>query len=170
VYLDGTGDYLVLTGSTDLAFGTSNFTVEFWVNITVNGVFYDSRPASSDGVYVTIGPSDFPASSGNSVALVVSGSRRITGTANIKDGAWHHVAVARNGTTTKLFVDGVQTGSNYTDTNNYLNGTSRPIIASQGYTAGTAIPTGYIDDLRITKSVARYTENFTPPTSTFKLK
>jgi hypothetical protein len=164
-YFDGSGDYLGLTGGSNLAFGTGDFTVEFWVNITGNGVFYDSRPASTDGVYVTVAASDFPSASGDSVSLVVSGSRRITGTANIKNGAWHHVAVCRSGSTTKLFVDGVQTGSDYTDTNNYLNGASRPFIGSQGFTAGSAIPTGYISDLRAVKGTALYTTTFTPPTA-----
>ena len=169
IFFGGTGDYLLMNGGQNFAFGTGNFTVEFWVNITDNGVFYDSRPTSTDGVYVTIASNDFPSASGNSVSLVVSGSRQITGTTVIKDGTWHHVAVCRSATTTKLFVDGVQTGSSYSDSNNYLNGANRPVIASQGYTLATALPIGYMDDIRITKGVARYTANFTPPTASFNV-
>ena len=169
IFFGGTGDYLLMNGGQNFAFGTGNFTIEFWVNITVNGVFYDSRPTSTDGVYITIASDDFPSASGSSVSLVVSGSRRITGTTVIKDGTWHHVAVCRSATTTKLFVDGVQTGSSYSDSNNYLNGANRPVIASQGYTLATSLPIGYIDDFRITTGAARYTSNFSPPTESFNL-
>jgi hypothetical protein len=163
MYFDGTGDYLITNGGVNFAFGTGNFTVEFWVNISGNGVFYDSRPLSTDGLYVTIAASDFPAASGNSVSFVVSGARQITGTAVIKDSLWHHVALCRVSGITRLFVDGLQTGSSYTDANNYLNGANRPVIGSQGYTLATAVPTGYIDDMRITKGYGLYFESFTVP-------
>ena len=163
MYFDGTGDYLITNGGVNFAFGTGNFTVEFWVNISGNGVFYDSRPLTTDGVYVTIAASDFPAASGNSVSFVVNGARQITGTAVIKDSLWHHVALCRVSGTTRLFVDGLQTGSSYTDANNYLNGANRPVIGSQGYTLATAVPTGYVDDMRITKGYGLYFESFTVP-------
>jgi hypothetical protein len=65
-----------------------------------------------------------------------------------------------------MFLDGVQTGSTYTDTTTYI--ASNPIIGAS-YSGGASITNsfnGYIDDLRITR-FARYTANFTPPTSTF---
>jgi hypothetical protein len=66
-----------------------------------------------------------------------------------------------------MFVNGVQEGSTYTDSTNYLNPTGRPWIAINANTTNTSSLNGYIDDLRITKGVARYTENFTPPTKAF---
>jgi hypothetical protein len=167
VAFDGTGDYLSLTGGTNLAFGTGDFTIEFWVNITANGVFYDGRPLTTDGDYVTIAASDFPSSADNSVSFVQNGQKRIIGTAVIKDGLWHHVAVCKSSGTTRLFVDGVQTGGSYTDPNNYLNGASRPVIGSQGYTLATGVPTGFISNLRAIKGTALYTSTFTPPTQLF---
>ena len=63
-------------------------------------------------------------------------------------------------------MNGLQTGATYTDTLNYINSPARIGDRNDG-----AIPTaslnGYIDDLRITKGVARYTSNFTPPTAPF---
>jgi hypothetical protein len=64
-----------------------------------------------------------------------------------------------------LFLDGVQTGSTYTDTNNYIDSPVRVGGANDG--SSVASTNGYIDDFRITKGVARYTANFTPPTLPF---
>ena len=48
--------------------------------------------------------------------------------------------------------------------------TSRKAIGSWWSTGSMSQTYGYIDDLRITKGYARYTSNFTPPSSAFKDK
>ena len=76
---------------------------------------------------------------------------------------WNHIAVSRSGSTIYAFVNGtlVYSGAN---TTNYIAG---PLsIASIPTSAGNTV-SGYVDDLRITKGVARYTSNFTAPTSAF---
>jgi hypothetical protein len=75
---------------------------------------------------------------------------------------WQYIAIARSGTTLKGYVNGssvVTTTSTYNFsavTNTYIG--SNPSTGSQDFN-------GYLDDLRITKGYARYTSNFTPPTS-----
>lgn len=80
---------------------------------------------------------------------------------------WYHVAVSRAAGSTRLFVNGVQSGSTYVDSNNY--GASAPLGIGTYYAAGSPWTTqtlnGYMQDLRITRGVARYTANFTPPTA-----
>ena len=66
-----------------------------------------------------------------------------------------------------MFVNGTQAGSTYTDTTAYLNPAQRPLLGASGSSVGNDAFAGYIDDLRITKGVARYTANFTPPTAPF---
>ena len=79
----------------------------------------------------------------------------------------YHIALCRSGTATKLFINGTQSGSTYTDSSTYLSTQSRPVIAGGGLTLGASPFNGYIDDLRITKGVARYTANFVPPIQAF---
>jgi hypothetical protein len=62
-------------------------------------------------------------------------------------------------------LNGTQEGSTYTDSTNYLNGANRPVIGADSSTLGNLPLNGFIDDLRITKGVARYTANFTAQTS-----
>ena len=63
-------------------------------------------------------------------------------------------------------MDGLQTGSTYTDTLNYIASPVRIGDGNDGVSP-TASFSGYIDDFRITKGIARYTSNFTPPTAPF---
>jgi hypothetical protein len=66
----------------------------------------------------------------------------------------------------RLFRDGVQVGSNATDTTNWVStGAAGARIGANFSGAQTFF--GYIDDLRITKGIARYTTTFTPPTEAF---
>ena len=166
---DGTGDYLLLQAGPNLALGSGDFTIEMWFYVTTTAAvqaLMDFRPTSTDGVYPLI----YISASGTSIILDVSAGTRITGTTTISTNTWYHFALARSGTSTKMFVNGTQVGSTYTDSNNYLVGTNRPVIAGNGFTLGNNPLTGYIDDLRITKGYARYTANFTAPTAAFPIQ
>jgi hypothetical protein len=163
---DGTGDYLVPNGAgTNLGFvfGTGDFTIEFWVYF-ISGlgsdiVLYDSRPLSTNGVYPTL-----YVNSSSQLSYVVSGADRITSGSAFSATQWYHIALCRSGTSTRMFINGVQVGSTYSDSNNYLNPARRPVIAINGFNETAAPLNGYIDDLRITKA-ARYTTSFTPQRS-----
>jgi hypothetical protein len=171
-YFDGTGDYLVTyspAANQSIAFGTGSFTVEFWFNASSNAgsqQLFDTRPTgqSSTSQYIAL-----TYLSGSLNYYTATANPAISGGA-VTAGVWNHVALSRSGTSTRLFVNGVQVGSTYTDSQNYLGSINRPIIATDGNSPNTANFTGFISDLRITRGVARYTANFTPPTAAFKTK
>jgi hypothetical protein len=164
---DGTGDYLVPNvATTDLyAFGSGNFTIEFWLYLnSVSGyiVPYDGRASGANSTTPTIYLNS------STLSYYANGADRITGS-SLSTGQWYHIAVARSGTSTKLFINGTQSGSTYTDSITYTNTINRPIIGGDGNAPNTNLVNGYIDDLRITKGYARYTSNFTAPTSAFPI-
>lgn len=170
IYFDGTGDYLSATGgvatSSSFAFGTGNFTVELWIYpTTTSGTqqIIDTRPSGTAStsryfnlVYLTGNINYYT----GGVSPAISG-----GTMNVSN--WHHVAVVRNSNVTRMYVNGTQVGSNYTDTQDYIAGINRPILGVDGNNPTVNYFFGYIDSLRITKGIARYTSNFTAPTSPF---
>lgn len=159
---DGTSDYLTATLS---ALGTGDFTIEFWIyfnSISTTYLIYDTRPSGSNGWYPTI---YFDASAGL-INYYSSSAVRITGTVATPAGAWHHVALCRSSGSTRLFINGTQSGSTFTDSNSYLSTTGRPTIGADGNSLGANCLNGYIDDLRVT-TVARYTSNFTPRAKAF---
>jgi hypothetical protein len=169
---DGTGDYLVTYSpavNQNIAFGTGNFTVEFWFYAPSNAgtqQLYDTRPTGqgSTSQYIAL-----TYLSGSLNYYTATANPAISGGA-VTAGVWNHVALSRSGTSTRLFINGTQAGSTYTDSQNYLGSVNRPILATDGNSPNTANFTGYISDLRITKGVARYTANFTPPTEPFQDK
>jgi hypothetical protein len=83
---------------------------------------------------------------------------------------WQHLAITRdNNNVTRIFVDGVQSGSNGSSTENFSNTTDLSVGSYQGTGDGYDWR-GYLDDIRMTRGLARYTANFTPPTSALAVK
>jgi hypothetical protein len=163
---DGAGDYLSLDGSSDFAAGTGDFAIDLWVRIAATGVYhylYDGRPSGTgSGAYNSI-----YVNSSNSLEYYANGGTRITGTTALTTGAWYHVALTRSGTSTKLFLNGTQEGSTYSDSTNYTIGTSRPMIGVSGFDGSGSPLNGWIDELRVSKGAARWTANFTPPSAAY---
>jgi len=76
---------------------------------------------------------------------------------------WHHVAVTRAGTAVKVFLDGAVVGTG-TSSATFLSASSCRI---GGASWGSSINGGYVDEVRITNGIARYTAAFTPPDAPF---
>ena len=155
VYFDGTGDYLDVPSNAVFTLGTGDFTIEGWMymNSVTTGTLYDSRTGVSSVspvIYLTSGV----------LAYYVAGSNVITGP-TLLTGQWYHIAVVRNSGSTKMYLNGTQTGSTYTDSNNYVIG--GPKIGA-GYSNANLL-TGYISNLRVVKGTAVYTANTTAPTT-----
>lgn len=154
--------YGLSASHTDYAFGTNDFTIELalYGNAVSTRVIFDMRPAASEGAYAALSMN----SSGN-LFYYVSSSTRITGTAVLTSGAWQRVAVSRVSGTTRMFVDGTQVGSSWTDSTTYLQ--SRIVIGAQSKTLGSDPFNGWSDEIRITNGVGRYSGNYTVATAAF---
>jgi hypothetical protein len=160
LYLDGTGDYLTFPSNSQFAYGTGNFTIECWVYFAAGSSYrqiFSNRPTagsvSSEGS-LAINPS-------NGLTWYTN-TFIIDYTTSIGTNQWVHIAICRNGSSLKVFANGVQVGS--TTNSDNLTSTSFTIGANGN---GSEAFNGYIDELRLTKGVARYTTNFTPQTSEF---
>ena len=161
IAFDGTGDYLSVASNADFAYGTGDFTIEMWIYKTggIGGkLLFDQRTAASTNYAPAV-----VLSSGGVLQYNDGAANIITGATVVTLNTWHHVAISRSGTSTKLFLDGVQEGSTYTDTRNYIQ---TPVIIGARFD-GTLGWQGYIDEVRISKGIARYTTTFTPSTTAF---
>jgi hypothetical protein len=161
--LDGTNDSISLSSSGDLGFGTDkDFTVDFWAYTNTTGLssatLIDFRANGTDAEGLSIAYR-----AAGEVDVRVGTTTAITGSgAGIGTGAWHHIALARSGTNTRLFVDGTQRGIKTSDTTDY--GSTKPLVIGADYDGGSNNVTGWIDEFRVEYDVAKYTANFTAPT------
>ena len=80
---------------------------------------------------------------------------------------WYHVAVCRSGTDTRIFVNGTQSGATTTINKTLCADNVRPLTIGADVGGNAQAMNGYIDDLRFTKGVARYTGAFSVPTAAF---
>jgi hypothetical protein len=162
---DGAGDYLTVPSTPNLAF-QGNFTVEAWLYLT-------SYPSSANAMYVCDFRNGSTSNFGFGVigsagvakpyAFVGSGPVDATGTTSLSLNTWYHIAMVRSGSTVTYYLNGV---SDATFSTSFSQGVTGMTIGAR-YTGATEYVAGYIDDLRITKGVARYTANFTAPTTAF---
>lgn len=156
---DGTGDYLTVTdANNELDLGTQDFTIEFWVRFNAVGAtryLIDYRQAST----ADVAPSIYIHST-NTIRYQTATTARIVSTTVFTTGKWYHIALSRSAGISRLFVNGGQEGGNYTDANNFIAVTQILIGTIQG--GLSAWHNGWIDELRISVGIGRYTSNFTP--------
>jgi hypothetical protein len=163
-YFDGSGDYLSTPSTSNLAFGSDDFTIEAWV--------YANALGSYNAVFAQW--PDNGGTANNSYVLESVGSNMnfywVAGTTlygpatpgTVEIGVWTHYAICRNGNTLYPFKNGILgTTVSITQT---LNSPSSDVTIG-GAVAGGGNWNGYIANLRVLKGTAVYTSNFTPPTS-----
>jgi hypothetical protein len=158
-YFDGSGDYLTVPSNAAFNLGTT-FTIEFWFYRTIDqSMRIVSRQDGSppyNGYNISYGEVAgqwyFDASA-SSITFADGGLSNI----------WVHYAWVVNGTSGKVYRNGVQVGSTATQTaQTPSTNTTLLIGAREGPTNYVG---GYISNLRIVKGTAVYTAAFTPPTA-----
>ena len=154
-------EYISTPSSSEFAFGTGSYTIEFWLkpltaSITGTKTVLDFRTAATEvagRLYLEAGQ----------VRYNVNGSDLVTsGLTTLSANTYYHIAVVRSSTTLKLYIDGVEAGSG-TDSSNYA---AKPLRIGGDY-AGANEFAGYIDELRIS-TTNRYTAAFTAPAGIFQ--
>lgn len=144
----------------DFRFGTGDFTVEGWFRplapTTGFGGFFRKGQNTSDGLQLAVSPS--------ALTLRANGTTDSSVSVSLSTTAWSHVAFVREGTTIRFFANGVLAG---TATRSFDHSSTDPMIVGSAGGDGRFAYKGMIDDLRITKGIALYASNFTPPSAPF---
>jgi hypothetical protein len=167
---NGTTAYLSIPDDDDFTFGSGDFTIDMWIRFTsVEGiqVFANQGDDNTDlswflrynntnnlqFYYTTDGISTIPVSFSWTPSIDV----------------WYHVAIIRNNSDIKAFINGLQIGSTYNISTTILYNTSA--VFEIGKRTSTTFPTqffsGYIDEVRVSKGIARWTSNFSVPISEY---
>jgi hypothetical protein len=164
ILLDGTGDYLSIGNDTALALG-STWTIEFFVYLNTFGAGASRNGFISTGTLNTTGHLQIYSESGPVLIARCGGTGSNdaeSGSSPFSTATWTHLAFVCNNLATTIYVSGSANG-----TGTLASASTVPITRiGNAVFAGYDLD-GYIDDLRITKGVARYTANFTPPAAQF---
>lgn len=156
--------------------GTSDFTWEFWAYFSnVNGSKLlisrqDNGTLSNNLMVLRI------QLNANKLAYLLRDKVNttvysISGNTSLSANVWYHIALTRASGVFRLYLNGVLEATN-TPAELTLDATNTKLVTG-GLLIGTnstpdnVYMNGYIDDVRLTKNVARYTANFTPPTKAF---
>jgi hypothetical protein len=164
-FFNGSAGYIFPPTTAAFSFGTANFTIESWVYPTQSasgnlGIYAISAGGGAVAKFVvfldTLTPNChfFGLTNGNNIYTKA--------TSAVPVNQWSHIAFVRSGTTWTWYINGVASGSGTNSTN--ISFTTQPIYIGYGGQVFFNYFQGYIDDLRITKGVAR---TITLPTSAF---
>ena len=173
--LDGNSDYLTIPDSDDWTFDSGDFTIDFWVRFntlpsasnyeTILAHYQDATNQWRITLYNSSGTyswrfAHFPNSGSADLAIYKN--------TTISINTWYHVALVRNGNNWMFFQGGTQIGTTTIDIDDVHNFAGSLVI---GETSGGGSKwfNGWIDELRISVGIARWTENFTPPTEEYSV-
>ncbi len=159
--LDGTGDFVNIASQPDFEFSTDDFCIEAWIYPTTSGTYqtlFDFRTSSGDTSGIILGLTNL-----NALYFYYNGNYRVGPAGTVSLNTWTHIALSRTSGTTKAFINGTQVGVDYTDANSYP---ARPLRIGADPN-GLYTFTGYIDEVRISRGVSRYSTTFVTPTAAF---
>lgn len=156
---DGTGDYLNSADSADWNFADGDFTIDFWlransISASDTAIFFQGGGSPNFWELGYDTTSIYFKASGTTVSVAWSPSTA----------TWYHVAVVRTGNNIMFFIDGTQQGTTQAWSTTVADYSGALLIGS-----GNAAQelNGWLDELRISKGIARWTTTFTPPSSEY---
>lgn len=167
VYFDGTTDYLSIPDHADWDIGSGDFTIDFWVRRNGTGHLLgqiDSGHTVSNASFnLYIDGSNYV------IGRIASGGTwyTVTGTTALSTGTWYHVAFIRNGNDLNLYIDGTVEGGTTDVTGITANNSTYQVGIGRFGEFTSSLYTGWLDEIRISTGIARWTANFTPETSAY---
>ena len=136
---------------------SGDFTMEIWA-------YWSAAPVLDNGIFTLRGSGWEVAVDSTGVIKFYNGTSNVisSSAAAVSYNVWHHIALVRSGTTVTLYLDGVSQGSSTQAAALTLTG-----VYVGAFSSTLEFMSGYLDEFRITKGVARYTSDFTPSASAF---
>ena len=159
-FISSVNSYITTPGSTDWVLGTGDFTVEWFSYQTTLSQFQRAYtigdyPSIFTGVSIEAGTFYYWA----------NGPFRYSASSASTANTWIHWAVVRQSGVTKIYRNGTQLGSQFTDTYDIQNAVTPLAIGNTNTFATNSALVGYLTNFRWVKGLAVYTGNFTVPTS-----
>jgi len=168
----GSNSGIFIPATADLEFGSGDFTIEFFwypASTSRQGLYHGSVGTDwSLGIdYNSVGTNKlgiWASSTGTSWNIInADAAGNGIGTTTVPQNQWNHIAYVRNGSTWRLYLNGVQEVSVTSASTLVSRSASRKVIG-QWFNATALTPaSGFISNFRAVKGVAVYTSAFTVP-------
>jgi hypothetical protein len=159
VFAGTASSYLTVANDADFRFGTGDFTISWWQNMTAGQSFprvfsMGNYPSATIGVSIE----------GSTFYFWIGGGANSFGSVTVT-GTWNFFAITRSGTSVRVFLNGNQIGSTLTSSYNFNDITNAFTIGNEGSKSVGAAFRGNITNFNWVKGTAQYTANFTRPTT-----
>ena len=161
------GDFISTPDSADWDFDAGDFTIEFFIRLSTvaSSQCFISQEQDLNNRWRF----QFDNTVGAAFTALLGGVLQVDFSQGATTGwsadTWYHVAVTRDGNDFDIYRDGTSIAS-VTDSSDMPNVAAALRIGQNA--AGSTLPVqGWMDEVRITKGVARYTGSFSAPTSPF---
>ena len=158
--LNGTTGYMTLPASTDWAFGTGDYTVEWFQYMTAtptNPRVFSVGNYSTAAIAVSI--------EGGIFYLWEASGFRFSSSLASYTNTWIHFAISRISGQTRVFRNGLQIGITFSDTNNINNSSSVFAIGQESTPTSNSYFPGYLTSFRVCKGLGVYSGSFIKPTT-----
>jgi hypothetical protein len=158
---DGSGDSIDTAVGSNVAFGTDSFTVDFWLRLNSTAAVYTGlfeAGVFTNGILIQ--------RITGGIDVWINGTKRLQPAWSPSTGTWYHMALVRNGSTVALYVDGVSLASATDASNIDCTGSGTVRFGSSIHLTGQDLD-GWLDEIRISNGVARWTTGFTPPSGAY---
>lgn len=174
ISLNGSTQYVNILDSDDWNFGSGDFTIEGLVNFNSTGTSHIcSQWGDGGGSPDTNRAFTLNTRNGNLIEFTyttdgVTESSIQSDTVTYSTGSWHHIATTRKGNVLRFFLDGIIRGSGDLGTDSIYNSTRNLNIGTYKDGQGEFI-NGLVDEIRILKGEAVWTDNFAPLNQPYSL-
>lgn len=169
-FVVSSSQYLSIPDSADWAFGTGDFTIDFWVrfnSLSTTQYFWNQYVDVNDrigfGWQVGTGKFEFYVVSGGSVTIDFTSN----GSLGLSTNTWYHIAIVRSGNSWYMFLDGTSMAGAYTNSNSVVDIAASALIGSYAAQSGFYVD-GWLDEYRVSKGIARWSSNFTPANAPYQ--
>jgi hypothetical protein len=164
-YFDGSGDYIRTPYTSDFDLSSGDFTIDAWFR---SNSFSSVQVITSKDTYGSSYDWSVRIASSTTINIYTNGTNdHLTATVpTMSTGTWYHVAVVSYSGDVSIYLDGVSYGSKSMSITNASQ--SYVTVGCSGWNQPGGYFNGYIDELRISKGIARWTDDFTPPSAAYE--
>lgn len=163
-------DYLTVSYVDRFNFGAGDFTVDFWYSPGTNGTnhyIYNLYQGAYKGFYIYRGIDQKVVFNMGVSGTLPWGVALVSTSTIAAGGPWYHIAIVRQGSSVRMFINGVKEAEATSITLDLSAILGNPVIGVSAWDLTSNPARGYMQEIRVSKGIARWWDDFTPPVKSY---